>query len=112
MTTQHDLARAAFHEASFIIKQSGVGRTVDHWLDDHARGSLPLLDLDATVALTGWLAAALAGLPLTEENAANLVNLYFDEYEVSEREMREFTTRFLWTLKQSWPVIDENAAQP
>lgn len=111
MTTQHDLTKTAFDEASFVIKQSGIGRTVEHWLDDHARGHLPLLDLDATVALTGWLATALAGLPLTESNAANLVNLFFDEYEVSEHEMREFTNRFLWTLKQSWPVIDENTAQ-
>lgn len=111
MTTQHNLAKTAFHEASFIITQSGIGRTVDHWLDDHARGVLPSLDLDATVALTGWLAAALAGLPLTESSAADLVNLFFDEYEVAEHEMREFTSRFLWTLKQSWPVIDQNTAQ-
>ncbi|MFJ2504074.1 hypothetical protein [Microbacterium sp. NPDC087592] len=39
------------------------------------------------------------------------MNPFFDEYEVSEHEMREFTNRFLWTLKQSWPVIGENTAQ-
>lgn len=46
--------------------------------------------------------------PLTESSAANLVHQSFDEYEVSEQQMSEFTNRFLWALKQSWPAADEN----
>lgn len=102
-TTQHDNAKTAFEEASAIIQHSGIGAAVENWLNDHA-GDLPLLDLGAEVALTGWLAAALAGLPLTEWSVTHLLNTFFDEHEVSEEEVREATHRFLWTAKRAFPA--------
>lgn len=103
MTTQHDNAKAAFHDASAIIQHSGIGTAVEDWLNDNVDG-FPPHDLDAEVTLTGWLAAALAGLPLTEWSVTNLLSTFFDEYEVSEEQVREVTHRFLWTAKRAFPA--------
>ncbi|KQQ65402.1 hypothetical protein [Microbacterium sp. Leaf320] len=103
MTTQHDIAKTAFQDASAIIQHSGIGTAVENWLNDHVL-DFPPHELDAEVALTGWLAAALAGLPLTDWSVTHLVNTFFDKYEVSEEQVREVTHRFLWTAKRAFPV--------
>lgn len=65
VTRQHGNAKAAFQNAAAIIQHAGIGTAMESWLDDHVV-DFPRHELDAEVTLTGWLAAALVGLPLSE----------------------------------------------
>lgn len=108
---QYENAKAHFHHAALIIEQTGIGKLVERWLADHSRDILPLHDLEAKVALSGWLATLMCGFPLNPANVENLVNLFFDEYDITAWEVRDFTNRFLWTLGQTWPAPETTTAQ-
>lgn len=108
MTVHYDHAKAAFHQASLFIEESGIGKDVENWVQDLTGHIRPLRDLEARVVLAGWLAALIAGVPPTDSNVTDLVNAFFDEYDTSEQEMYDFNAHLRFALHVSGLNADQH----
>lgn len=95
--TQQPIETYAFQEASFIIDESAVAEKVRYWLDQD--GQHPeLSDVDIHNVLSGWLATALAGLPLNEVNVVRMLRAAPVKYVASEEDVREITDQVLGAM--------------
>lgn len=87
----------AFAQSSFIIDESGVAEKVRYWLDQD--GQHPeVSDVDIHNVLSGWLAAALAGLPLAEKSVVTVLRTTPVRYEASVDDVREITAQVLGAM--------------
>jgi hypothetical protein len=97
MNVPQHIETLAFDKASTIIDESGVPQMVVNWLEEDNQ-QLAFTDLDIRSALTGWLATAFAGMPLTDENVAAMLNRAFLEFDVSASEVSTVTRQALHTM--------------
>lgn len=97
MNAPQHIETIAFGKASTIIDESRVTEMVENWLDEDGQ-KLASTDLDIRSALTGWLATAFAGIALTDENVAAMLNRAFLEFDVSASEVSAVTRQALHTM--------------
>lgn len=109
MTFAQSIIEGAYEDASAIIDEASIAKTVERWIDDDYRG-FGLTNVDARTVLIGWLAVALAGARLDVAAVTAVLNRFPTSFDVDDEDLEEMTRQMYSTMDyQSATETDADA---